>query len=140
MALQIHEKVKIDLTKLLSDVAVNLESGEDFRKCLAKLGSMSGKFDAILNLSEDQNTAFASFLVLSQLEYVSQAYEGGTESWYRFNAENIKSFRRCLSHYLKGLAKDISDSNYNALLEDTKKFFYVFHTHARCTGLKRNYT
>jgi len=139
MSLQIHEKLKIDLPKLLSEVAVNLESGEDFRKCLAQLRPIHNKFAAILNLSEDQNTAFASYLVLTQLGYVSEAYEGGTESWYQMNAENIKSFRRCLSHYLKGLTKDVSESNFNALIEDTKNFFYAFHMHARCTNLKRDY-
>jgi hypothetical protein len=142
MSLQIHEKLKTDLSNLLSEAAVKLKSGEDFRKCLAQLHSIDSKFEAILHLSDpsrDQNTPFASYLVLNQLRMISAAYEGGAESWYQLNAENIKSFRRHLSHYLNRLSRDISDSNFNALIEDTKNFFYAFHNHARCTNLKRSY-
>ena len=142
MTLQVHEKLKTDLPKLLSEVAVNLESGEDFRKCLAQLRPIRSKFEAILHLSDpsrDQNTPFASYLVLDQLRMVGDVYEGGTESWYQLNAENIRSFCRHLSRYLERLSKDVSDSNFNALIEDTKNFFYAFHMHARRTNLKRNY-
>jgi len=130
MPLRIHEKLKIDLPKLLSEVAVNLESGEDFRKCLAQLHPINDKFRAIMNLTEDPDTVFASYIVLDQLGNVSAAYEGHETSWYQLNAENIKSFRRCLSHYLEKLAKDVSDSDFNNLLDNTKNFLYAFSKHA----------
>jgi hypothetical protein len=130
MPLQIHEKLKIDLPKLLSEVAVNLESGEDFRKCLAQLHPINDKFRAIMNLTEDSDTLFASYIVLDQLGNVSVAYEGHETSWYQLNAENIKSFRRCLFHYLEKLAKDVSDSDFNNLLDNTKNFLYAFSQHA----------
>lgn len=130
MSLQIHEKLKTDLPNLMSEAALNLKSGEDFRKCLAQLRPIRDKFRAIMSLTEDQNTLFASYIVLTQLTNVSAAYEGNGKSWYQLNAENIRSFRRCLSHYLEKLAKDVSDSDFDNLVNDTKNFFYAFSKHA----------
>jgi hypothetical protein len=139
MSLKIDEQMKNNLSEMLSDVAVKLESGEDFRKCLAQLRPICAKFTASMNLTEDTNTAFASYLVLRQLMNVSHAYEGGNESWYESNSQNIESFRRCLSLYLKRLAKDIYSENYNTLIENTKNFFSEFNKHAKFTNLKGNY-
>ena len=133
MSLQIHEKLKTDLLNLMSEAALNLKSGEDFRKCLAQLHPIYDKLRAIMNLTEDQNTLFASYIVLDQFRNVSAAYEGNGKGWYQLNAENIRSFRRCLSHYLEKLAKDVSDSDFNNLVNDTKNFFYAFSKHAHLT-------
>lgn len=97
---QPQRNLEKDLYKMMSGVALSLDSGEDLGRCLKELHPVQEKLGKILESAENTHTRFASFIILDQLRNVSVAYGGMGASWYEQHVGNIRYLRVILSEYL----------------------------------------
>jgi len=129
-----------DLYKMMSGVALSLDSGEDLGRCLVELHPVQEKLGKILESAENSHTRFVSFMILDQLRNVRAAYEGREASWYEQHAGNIRYLRVILSEYLLKTETYIANGNYESVLKSTlwfSDYFDKLTTPFSCTSSAR---
>ncbi|MEM3760648.1 MAG: hypothetical protein QXZ02_06025 [Candidatus Bathyarchaeia archaeon] len=130
---ELKEVVPVHVLKNLDDLIACLSSSTDIRTCLSLLVPIAFAFRGLVEITDDAEIRFFSYLVVDQFGNVQNAYDGRTSNWYELNAANVSQMRKLLLEYCRIIKDAILSNDCKKLVEGTITFFNNFHPLARAT-------
>jgi len=131
MQLRLNEIVPESVIKNLNEMIQRLDSGNDIRLSLSLLAPIAYVFRGLIDIYDDPDMRFLSYLLVDQFGNIQGTYDGRSEKWYELNQANVENLRKILSAYCKGILESIRTNNITQFINATRDFFAEFHEIAR---------
>jgi len=131
LSYKLSDVIPKKIIESLSDLVKCLNSDEDIRRCLSILSPVAFALKGLVDLYEDPEIMFVSYIIVDQFGNVQGAYDGHTDRWYELNKPNISELRKILSTYCREILSAITNNDSAGIIEGTKSFFSKFHKLAR---------